>query len=89
MKGVRNGVSIFLSTGYCVGTVFAMLLNAILPIDGEISYNETDMTNVTKKLDDKDEDKEISEDDSPPEAAVPMEDDVEMSKNDAVLEDEA
>jgi hypothetical protein len=88
MKGVRNGVSIFLSTGYCVGTVFAMLLNAILPIDGEISFGETDMTNITKKVVD-DEDKEISEDDSPPEAAAPMEDDVEMSKNDAVLEDEA
>jgi NCS2 family nucleobase:cation symporter-2 len=33
MKGVRNGVLIFLSTGYCVGTVVAMLLNFILPRD--------------------------------------------------------
>lgn len=33
MKGIRNGVSIFASTGYCVGTVVAMLLNAILPED--------------------------------------------------------
>lgn len=33
MKGVRNGVSIFLSTGYCVGTVLAILLNLILPED--------------------------------------------------------
>lgn len=33
MKGLRNGVSIFLSTGYCVGTVAAMILNALLPED--------------------------------------------------------
>ena len=33
VKGLRNGVSIFLSTGYCVGTVMAMVLNAILPDD--------------------------------------------------------
>jgi uric acid-xanthine permease len=37
MKGVRNGVSIFLSTGYCVGTVVAMLLNAILPVDAGVN----------------------------------------------------
>ena len=37
MKGVRNGVSIFLSTGYCVGTVVAMLLNGILPEDAGVS----------------------------------------------------
>lgn len=40
LKGVRNGVSIFLSTGYCVGTVIAMMLNAILPEDLEIAYNK-------------------------------------------------
>jgi uric acid-xanthine permease len=33
MKGLRNGVSIFLSSGYCVGTVVAMILNGILPED--------------------------------------------------------
>ena len=33
MKGVRDAVSIFLSTGYCVGTVVAMILNGILPPD--------------------------------------------------------
>jgi len=33
LKGFRNAVSIFLSTGYCVGTVIAMLLNFILPED--------------------------------------------------------
>lgn len=38
MKGVRNGISIFLSTGYCVGTVIAMILNAILPEDLALSY---------------------------------------------------
>jgi xanthine/uracil permease len=31
MKGLRNGASIFASTGYCVGTVVAMILNAVLP----------------------------------------------------------
>lgn len=36
MKGFRNGVSIFLSTGYCIGTVTAMILNAILPADPEV-----------------------------------------------------
>lgn len=38
LKGVRNGVSIFLSTGYCVGTVIAILLHVILPSDGEINF---------------------------------------------------
>lgn len=41
MKGLRNGVSIFLSTGYCVGTVIAMILNSILPEDAEIVYFDT------------------------------------------------
>ncbi len=35
MKGVRNGVSIFLSTGYCIGSVLAIILNAIIPEDPE------------------------------------------------------
>ena len=43
MKGVRNGVSIFLSTGYCIGTVVAMLLNAILPADVPVSYAESEV----------------------------------------------
>lgn len=34
-KGLRDGVSIFLSTGYCVGPVVAVLLNSILPADNE------------------------------------------------------
>mmetsp|Transcript_33398 Transcript_33398/g.38875 ORF Transcript_33398/g.38875 Transcript_33398/m.38875 type:complete len:573 (+) Transcript_33398:94-1812(+) len=38
MKGLRDGVSIFLSTGYCIGTVTAMLLNTILPEDAATSY---------------------------------------------------
>lgn len=37
MKGIRNGISIFLSTGYCIGTVIAMLLNFILPEDPGVS----------------------------------------------------
>ena len=35
LKGLRNAVSIFLSTGYCIGSVLAILLNAILPDDPE------------------------------------------------------
>jgi uric acid-xanthine permease len=41
MQGLRNGVAIFLSTGYCVGTIVAMLLNFILPNDGEIIRNQS------------------------------------------------
>ena len=33
LKGVRNAVSIFLSTGYCIGSVIAIILNLILPED--------------------------------------------------------
>jgi xanthine/uracil permease len=36
LKGIRNGVSIFLSTGYCVGTVIAMILNCLLPEDAGV-----------------------------------------------------
>eukprot|EP00217_Crustomastix_stigmatica_P001348 CAMPEP_0183818248 /NCGR_PEP_ID=MMETSP0803_2-20130417/61944_1 /TAXON_ID=195967 /ORGANISM="Crustomastix stigmata, Strain CCMP3273" /LENGTH=580 /DNA_ID=CAMNT_0026063137 /DNA_START=17 /DNA_END=1759 /DNA_ORIENTATION=- len=32
-KAVRNGILIFLSTPYCIGTVLALLLNGILPSD--------------------------------------------------------
>ncbi|KAG7337474.1 xanthine permease [Nitzschia inconspicua] len=49
MKGVRNGVSIFLSTGYCVGTVIAMLLNAILPGDAPVAYDDHDTMVVHKE----------------------------------------
>lgn len=42
MKGIRNGVAIFLSTGYCVGTVVAMLLNFILPGDAGVSMPTAD-----------------------------------------------
>ena len=47
MKGVRNGVSIFLSTGYCVGTVVAILLNLILPADAAIKFYD-DKTGVAQ-----------------------------------------
>jgi uracil-xanthine permease len=52
LKGVRNGVSIFLSTGYCVGTVIAILLNFILPEDAEvinIASGDPDGTRRTAK----------------------------------------
>lgn len=38
LQGLRNGLSIFMSTGYCVGTAVAMFLNAILPVDAEVVY---------------------------------------------------
>eukprot|EP00978_Attheya_sp_CCMP212_P045334 scaffold342680_cov57-Attheya_sp.AAC.1 len=38
LKGLRNGVSIFLSTGYCVGTVMAILLDQILPNDATVVF---------------------------------------------------
>lgn len=41
-KGLRNGLSIFLSTGYCVGTVTAMLLNFILPEDAGMAAPDDD-----------------------------------------------
>lgn len=51
-RGIRNGISIFLSTGYCIGTVVAILLNTILPADAGV--------NVA----DEDEGKKVSEDES-------------------------
>lgn len=45
MKGIRNGISIFLSTGFCCGTMVAMLLNMILPTDMPISYDKKYLIN--------------------------------------------
>lgn len=36
LKGLRNGISIFLSTGYCIGSFIAILLSAIMPEDQEV-----------------------------------------------------
>lgn len=60
MKGLRNGVSIFLSTGYCIGSVTAMFLNAILPCDSEISSadeaaEEVEEAEKVKSLEESDE----------------------------------
>jgi uric acid-xanthine permease len=52
MKGLRNGVSIFLSTGYCIGTVIAMILNFILPDDAGIVTLDGDKSSQTKATDD-------------------------------------
>ena len=46
LKGLRNGLMILLSTGYCIGTVIAMILNFILPADAEIIRTE-DLTGKT------------------------------------------
>ena len=49
-KGIRNGISIFLSTGYCVGTVVAMLLNFILPEDPGVATPEDDMADEGEEV---------------------------------------
>lgn len=79
MKGVRNGISIFLSTGYCVGTVVAMLLNAILPEDAEISYDKEFMEDYTKPvaMDDLSNEKENSAEEE--EAVVPTKEEEEAA----------
>ena len=73
MKGLRNGLSIFLSTGYCVGSVAAMLLHGVLPSDVELAYAEDDdyqkddlvLTENNEKNDSYDEsDKAESKDDN-------------------------
>jgi len=52
LKGLRNAVSIFLSTGYCVGTVIAIFLNVILPEDSlEKEDDESAEKNFTEELD--------------------------------------
>lgn len=40
MKGLRNGIVIFLSTGYCIGSVTAIILYTILPEDPDLSHAE-------------------------------------------------
>jgi len=55
-KGLRNGISIFLSTGYCVGTVVAMLLNFILPEDAGMAVPEDEEEKDVKELADSNSD---------------------------------
>jgi xanthine/uracil permease len=59
MKGLRNGLSIFLSTGYCGGSVAAMILHGILPSDIELAYAEDEddlvLTEINEKNDALDE----------------------------------
>jgi hypothetical protein len=50
MKGVRNGVSIFLSTGYCIGTVLAVLLNLILPADSGVDMGDGRVVGADSEL---------------------------------------
>jgi hypothetical protein len=50
MKGVRNGVSIFLSTGYCIGTVLAVLLNLILPADSGVDMGDGRVVGAESEL---------------------------------------
>jgi NCS2 family nucleobase:cation symporter-2 len=91
MQGVRNGISIFLSTGYCVGTVCAMLLNSILPADAPVSYDEHDPMVVHREKshisDDEDGDEttdKISPSlDKQPEAPVPPSEDGEAEVEEA------
>jgi uracil-xanthine permease len=75
MKGVRNGASIFLSTGYCVGTVVAMLLNFILPEDAGVQMpfdDETEKRKLDSESDSDEPEKDIIKD-------VPVEEELELS----------
>lgn len=56
LKGIRNGVSIFMSTGYCVGTVIAIVLNFILPTDAGIMMPPEDITKRTRESDSEEDD---------------------------------
>ena len=72
LKGLRNGIAIFLSTGYCVGTVVAILLNTILPEDAQVvkvgdvrfDHDETEDVTNTVRDDGIKLSKELSSDDS-------------------------
>jgi hypothetical protein len=70
MKGVRNGVLIFLSTGYCVGTVTAMLLNLILPTDSVVIRGDKTAEESEESADD---DVEVKPDVELVEGSEPME----------------
>ena len=82
MKGLRNAVSIFLSTGYCVGSIVAIILNAILPDDPPETEIKAGVTNVDWDAVGNLEDTEVeskklemadvgdAEDDAPPESAI-------------------
>jgi len=43
-KGIRQGMIIFLSTPYCIGTIVALVLNLILPADMEVLRAEDTKT---------------------------------------------
>lgn len=80
MKGVRNGVSIFLSTGYCVGTVIAMLLNSILPADAPVSYDNHDTMVVHKEKSFYDDETGHGEKDTPAEGSEETDEKAEPEK---------
>jgi hypothetical protein len=63
MKGLRNGISIFLSSGYCVGTVVAMILSAILPEDVGVNMGrDGDFQEIEKSKDKLDEETKLGAD---------------------------
>jgi NCS2 family nucleobase:cation symporter-2 len=70
LKGLRNGIAIFLSTGYCVGTVIAIMLNMILPEDAQViktsdarlTHDETADVTATIRDDGIDFPKDLSDD---------------------------
>lgn len=72
MKGLRNAVSIFLSTGYCVGSIVAIILNAILPEDPPEAEIKAGITNVDWDAVGATEEKpdDEFEDDATPESAI-------------------
>jgi len=49
-KGIRQGVIIFLSTPYCIGTIVALILNLILPKDMEVIRSEPAGAEMSKPV---------------------------------------
>ena len=71
LKGVRNGVSLFLSTGYCVGSATAMFLNTILPygeedteFQGSKSFDDDDARSSTSQEEESSSSEDVAQDDS-------------------------
>ena len=81
IRGLRNGVSIFLSTGYCIGTVIAILLNLILPEDAPMLDDDDDDYEEEEVV----EAKNMDEDDGvPTKGVVVEEEEEEAAKGDEV-----
>ena len=74
MKGLRNGVSIFLSTGYCIGSAAAMFLNAILPCDSGIAMYQPPV--ATEEVVEAEKIKALEDESDEPDVEKPQEEEV-------------